>query len=244
MKRQYSDKRPAPPDGTGNTETAMRLLLVEDNHDIATWLQKALSAAGHAVDIAPDGVQADQLLSYEPYALVILDIGLPRMDGFEVLKRLRRRGNRVPVLVLTAQTGIDARVHGLDLGADDYLGKPFELAELEARVRALLRRAQGSEGGVLQCGELVFEPAHKRFAVCGQPLALTPREMAVLEVLIYRQGKPVSKDVLADQIVRLDQDLSPDAMEIYVHRLRKKLAGSGVAILTLRGLGYMLDVAR
>jgi two-component system response regulator TctD len=222
----------------------MRLLLVEDNHDIATWLQKALSAAGHAVDIAPDGVQADQLLAYEPYSLVILDIGLPRMDGFEVLKRLRRRGNRVPVLVLTAQSGIDARVHGLDLGADDYLGKPFELAELEARVRALLRRAQGSEGGVLQCGELAFEPAHKRFTVCGQALALTPREMAVLEVLLYRQGKPVSKEVLADQIVRLDQDLSPDAMEIYVHRLRKKLAGSGVAILTLRGLGYMLDVAK
>jgi len=244
MKRQYSDKRPAPPDGTGNTETAMRLLLVEDNHDIATWLQKALSAAGHAVDIAPDGVQADQLLSYEPYALVILDIGgLPDMDGKEVIRRLRE-WTEVPILVLSARDLEGEKIAALDLGADDYLGKPFELAELEARVRALLRRAQGSEGGVLQCGELVFEPAHKRFAVCGQPLALTPREMAVLEVLIYRQGKPVSKDVLADQIVRLDQDLSPDAMEIYVHRLRKKLAGSGVAILTLRGLGYMLDVAR
>ncbi|MEQ6289987.1 response regulator [Vogesella sp. GCM10023246] len=222
----------------------MRLLLVEDNPDIALWLQKALSASGHAVDVAADGVQADQLLSYEPYALVILDIGLPRMDGFEVLKRLRRRGNKVPVLVLTAQTGVDARVHGLDLGADDYLGKPFELAELEARVRALLRRSQGKEDGALQCGELSFEPASKRYSVRGQPLALTPREMAVLEVLLYRQGKPVSKEALAEQVVRLDQDLSPDAMEIYVHRLRKKLADSGVVILTLRGLGYMLDVAK
>lgn len=230
--------------GAYEENKTMRLLLVEDNPDIALWLQKALSASGHAVDIAADGVQADQLLSYEPYALVILDIGLPRMDGFEVLKRLRRRGNKVPVLVLTAQTGVDARVHGLDLGADDYLGKPFELAELEARVRALLRRSQGKEDGVLQCGELLFEPASKRYSVRGQPLALTPREMAVLEVLLYRQGKPVSKETLAEQIVRLDQDLSPDAMEIYVHRLRKKLADSGVVILTLRGLGYMLDAAK
>jgi len=219
----------------------MRLLLVEDNPELADWLGRALSAAGHAVDLARDGVEADQLLAYEPYALVILDIGLPRMDGFEVLKRLRRRGSRVPVLVLTAQSGIDDRVQGLDLGADDYLGKPFELAELEARTRALLRRSQGREAGPLACGQLLFEPQARRVTVAGEPLALTPRELAVLEVLLYRQGKPVTKDTLAEQIVRLDQDLSPDAMEIYVHRLRKKLAGSGVRIATLRGLGYLLD---
>lgn len=219
----------------------MRLLLVEDNRELADWLSRALSASGHAVDVARDGVEADQLLSFEPYALVILDIGLPRLDGFEVLRRLRRRGNRVPVLVLTAQAGVDDRVHGLDLGADDYLGKPFELSELEARTRALLRRAQGRDSGPLLCGPLQFDPETRRFELAGAPLTLTPREMAVLEVLLYRQGKPVSKEMLAEQVMRLDEDLSADAMEIYVHRLRKKLAGSGVRIVTLRGLGYLLD---
>ena len=222
----------------------MRLLLVEDNPQLADSLSRALAASGHAVDVAHDGVEADQLLGYEPYALVILDVGLPRMDGFEVLRRLRRRGNRVPVLVLTAQTGVDARVHGLDLGADDYLGKPFDLAELEARVRALLRRSLGKDAGTLRCGRLSYEPDTRVLLVDDAPLALTPREMAVLEVLLYRQGKPVSKDTLAEQIVSLEQDLSPDAMEIYVHRLRKKLAGSGVSIHTLRGLGYLLDEDR
>ena len=218
----------------------MRLLLVEDNRELADWLSRALSASGHAVDVARDGVEADQLLSSEPYALVILDIGLPRLDGFEVLRRLRRRGNRVPVLVLTAQAGVDDRVHGLDLGADDYLGKPFELSELEARTRALLRRSQGRDSGPLICGPLQFDPETRRFELGGAALTLTPREMAVLEVLLYRQGKPVSKEMLAEQVMRLDEDLSADAMEIYVHRLRKKLAGSGVRIVTLRGLGYLL----
>lgn len=219
----------------------MRLLLVEDNRELADWLSRALSASGHAVDVARDGVEADQLLSFEPYALVILDIGLPRLDGFEVLRRLRRRGNRVPVLVLTAQAGVDDRVHGLDLGADDYLGKPFELSELEARTRALLRRSLGRESGPLLCGPLKFDPETRRFELAGAALTLTPREMAVLEVLLYRQGKPLSKETLAEQVMRLDEDLSADAMEIYVHRLRKKLAGSGVRIVTLRGLGYLLD---
>ncbi|WP_024304585.1 response regulator [Pseudogulbenkiania sp. MAI-1] len=219
----------------------MRLLLVEDNRELADWLSRALSASGHAVDVARDGVEADQLLCSEPYALVILDIGLPRLDGFEVLRRLRRRGNRVPVLVLTAQAGVDDRVHGLDLGADDYLGKPFELSELEARTRALLRRSQGRDSGPLICGPLQFDPETRRFELGGAMLTLTPREMAVLEVLMYRQGKPVGKETLAEQVMRLDEDLSADAMEIYVHRLRKKLAGSGVRIVTLRGLGYLLD---
>ena len=219
----------------------MRILLVEDNPELASWLIPVLSTAGHALDHAADGIIANQLLESEPYMLVILDVGLPRMDGFEVLRRLRRRGSRVPVLMLTAQCGVDDRIGGLDLGADDYLGKPFDVDELKARVRALLRRGQGQEGGRLQCGRLQFDAASRCHSVDGTALALTPREMAVLEVLLYRQGRPLTKDALAEQVAGLCEDISSDAMEVYIHRLRKKLTGSGVRIQTLRGLGYLLD---
>ncbi|MGL6069624.1 response regulator [Craterilacuibacter sp.] len=219
----------------------MRILLVEDNPELASWLIPVLSSAGHALDHASDGIIANQLLESEPYMLAILDVGLPRMDGFEILRRLRRRGSRIPVLMLTAQCGVDDRIGGLDLGADDYLGKPFDVDELKARVRALLRRGQGQTGGRVQCGRLQFDAASRSHSVDGTVLALTPREMAVLEVLLYRQGRPVTKDALAEQVAGLCEDISADAMEVYVHRLRKKLAGSGVRIQTLRGLGYLLD---
>ncbi|MCL6264162.1 response regulator [Craterilacuibacter sp. RT1T] len=219
----------------------MRILLAEDNSELAAWLMMVLSSAGHALDHAADGIVASQLLESEPYMLAILDVGLPRRDGLEVLRRLRRSGSRLPVLMLTAQCGVGERIAGLDLGADDYLGKPFDVDELKARVRALLRRGQVQQSGQLCCGRLQFDVASRCHRIDGNVLALTPREMAVLEVLLYRQGRPVTKDALAEQVAGLCEDISSDAMEVYIHRLRKKLAGSGVRIQTLRGLGYLLD---
>ena len=219
----------------------MRILLAEDQVQLAASLTQALGQSGFAVDCVHDGLAADQLLQTEPFALVILDIAMPRMDGWEVLKRLRARGMRVPVLVLTAHGATEDRVRGLDLGADDYLAKPFELAELEARVRALLRRSQGHEVAQISVGRLSFDSVARAFAVDGEPLALTPRERAVLEVLILRAGRAIDKEALSAQVYNLDDAASADAVEIYVHRLRKKLVGSGAALVTLRGLGYLLE---
>jgi len=224
----------------------MRILLVEDHAELSRWISKALQDARLTVECAMDGADADALLHTQEYALVILDLTLPRMDGLEVLKRLRARGSKTPVLVLTARGGLSERVQGLNLGADDYLPKPFELAELEARVKALLRRSQGNEAVTLTCGALSFDTVSRMFTYGGAPLALTPREHAVLEVLLTRAGRAVSKEKLFDEVFALDDDASTDAIEIYVHRLRKKLErGDGeagrVAITTLRGLGYLLE---
>lgn len=224
----------------------MRILLVEDHAELSRWIGKALQDARLTVEFAMDGADADALLHTQEYALVILDLTLPRMDGLDVLKRLRARGSKTPVLVLTARGGLSERVQGLNLGADDYLPKPFELAELEARVKALLRRSQGNEAVTLTCGALSFDTVSRMFAYGGAPLALTPREHAVLEVLLTRAGRAVSKEKLFDEVFALDDDASTDAIEIYVHRLRKKLErGDGeagrVAITTLRGLGYLLE---
>ncbi len=222
----------------------MRILLVEDHAELSRWIAKALHDARLTVECAMNGADADTLLHTQEYALVILDLTLPKMDGLEVLKRLRARGSKMPVLVLTARGGLNERVQGLNLGADDYLAKPFELAELEARVKALLRRSQGQEAPVLQCGALAFDTVSRMFSYGGEALALTPREHAVLEVLITRAGRAVSKEKLFDEVFSLDDDANQDAIEIYIHRLRKKLerADSGrVAITTLRGLGYLLE---
>jgi two-component system response regulator TctD len=163
------------------------------------------------------------------------------MDGLEVLKRLRRRGSRTPVLVLTARGTLDDRLKGFDLGADDYLVKPFELAELEARLKALLRRSQGQGSSVVSLGALEYESSGRMFRLKGNPLVLRPREHAVLEVLMLRAGKVVSKDSLYEKIFDLDATASSDSVEVYVHRLRKHLDGSGVGIVTIRGLGYTLE---
>jgi two-component system response regulator TctD len=222
----------------------MRILLVEDHAELSRWISKALQDARLTVECAMDGADADALLHTQEYALVILDLTLPRMDGLEVLKRLRARGSKTPVLVLTARGGLSERVQGLNLGADDYLPKPFELAELEARVKALLRRSQGNEAVILTCGALSFDTVSRMFTYGGAPLALTPREHAVLEVLLTRAGRAVSKEKLFDEVFALDDDASTDAIEIYVHRLRKKLERGEpgrVAITTLRGLGYLLE---
>ena len=221
----------------------MRILLVEDHPQLAESVAQAMRAAGWTVDLLNDGVAADLALSTEDYALAILDVGLPRLDGFQVLSRLRERGKTLPVLMLTARGEVTDRVHGLNLGADDYLAKPFELSELEARVKALLRRSVAAGERQQSCGPLVYDLDARRFSLQGQPLSLTSREQAVLEALITRPGRVMSKDQLAAQVFGLDEDASADAIEIYIHRLRKKLEGSAVRIVTFRGLGYLLEAA-
>ncbi|HXN16083.1 MAG TPA: response regulator [Usitatibacter sp.] len=222
----------------------MRILLAEDNRVLGDWLEKALRHDGFAVDCMRDGADADHVLLTQHYDAVILDLGLPRVDGLEVLRRLRRRGSQVPVLVLTARGETDDRVRGLNLGADDYLPKPFALSELEARLNALIRRSQGGANPKLALGPLEYESVSRMFRLQGEALALRPREHAVLEVLLMRAGKAVSKAALHEHVFSLDATTGPEAVEIYIHRLRKRLEGSGVAIVTLRGLGYVLEPER
>lgn len=219
----------------------MRVLLVEDNKSLANWTAKALRHSGMVVDCMGDGMDADHVLATQSYDIVLLDLSLPRMDGLTVLRNLRARGSRVAVLVLTVKSHIEDRVHGLDAGADDYLAKPYALSELEARIRALTRRSQGNARNETVLGTLSYESSGRVFRLGGDPLELTPRERAVLEMLVARAGSPVSKQVLSDRIVGLDSSVSIEAIEVYIHRLRKKLEGSGVEIRTLRGLGYMLE---
>ncbi|MYM25700.1 response regulator [Duganella sp. FT135W] len=224
----------------------MRILLVEDHTELQHWLAKALRDANLAVECADNGADADALLHTQDYALVILDLTLPRMDGLDVLKRLRARGGprgKTPVLILTARGGLEDRVQGLNLGADDYLAKPFELAELEARVKALLRRSGGSTV-VHNCGALSFDTVTRMFSYAGNAMALTPREHAVLETLITRTGRAVSKEKLFDEVFSLGDDAGIDAIDLYIHRVRKKLDIPGpdaAVITTLRGIGYLLQ---
>ncbi|MDX7999553.1 transcriptional regulator TctD [Xenorhabdus sp. Reich] len=217
----------------------MRLLLVEDHPDLSHWLQKALSNSGFVLDLAEDGIAADQLLQTENYALLILDVALPRLDGISLLLRLRKRGQNLPVLLLTAKTNVTDRVKGLNSGADDYLTKPFDFQELEARVRALLRRGSGIQQETLKFGSLSYED-EGYFLLDNVPLALTPRELSVLTTLFQRRGRPVSKQQLFEQVFSLSDDANLQSIELYVHRLRKKLLNSDVGIETLRGLGYRL----
>jgi len=221
----------------------MRILIVEDDPLLADGLTRSLTRADYAVDLAADGGAADAVLATQTFDLVILDLGLPKLDGFEVLKRLRRRANTTPVLVLTARDTLDDRVKGLDLGADDYLTKPFELPELEARVRALIRRGQSGGGSLLTHGPLTLDTAGRRASLAGAALDLSARELGVLEVLMLRSGRVVSKDQLAEQLYNYDNDVGANAIEVYVHRLRKKLEPAGIRIRTIRGLGYLLDKA-
>ena len=218
----------------------MRLLVVEDDRLLAEGLVTVLTRAGHAVDHAASGKHADQLLTRTAYDLVVLDIGLPDIDGFEVLRRLRQRRSPASVLVLTARDAVDDRVHGLDLGADDYLTKPFSLTELEARVRALLRRNQPLEATLSIAGLSIDAPG-KRVRVHGRPIDLTPREYALLELFVTRPGRVLSKEQIADSLFNVDGELSPNAIEVHVSRLRSKIEPAGVRIRTVRGFGYLWD---
>ncbi len=219
----------------------MRILLVEDNRQLSDWLSRTLVKERYVVECAFDGDDANYRLQTQTYDLVVLDLGLPGLGGEEVLRRLRSRDNNVPVLILTASNSLQARVGGLDAGADDYMAKPFDVSELEARIRMLLRRSVNHKNPVLRCGGLAFDSNTRIFSCGGNALSLTPREHSVLEVLLMKLGKTVSKQVLAESLFTVDDNTSSDAIEIYVHRLRKKLESCNVSIITLRGLGYLLE---
>jgi two-component system response regulator TctD len=221
----------------------MRLLLVEDNLELADWLARVLRRGNFVVDVLHDGEAADHALSLETYDLVILDLTLPSMSGMQLLRRLRSRSETVPVIILTANASVDGRVAGLDEGADDYLAKPFDIAELEARIRVQLRRSARRPAPVISCGTLAFDTNTRLFRLGATPLALTPREHAVLETLLLKAGQTVSKSQLSQSTFGLDDLADPSAIEIYVHRVRRKLEGSDVRIVTLRGLGYLLQHA-
>jgi two-component system, OmpR family, response regulator len=220
---------------------AMRILIAEDDPLLADGLQRALRQAGYATDCVGDGQAADSALTTQQFDLLILDIGLPGMDGFQVLKRARERNLQLPVLILTALDAVENRVRGLDLGADDYLVKPFELTELEARVRALTRRARGSAASQVSHGALVFDPVGRSASISGQPLDLSAREIALLEIFLARTGRVVNKDQIIDLLCQWGEEVSANAVEVYVHRLRKKLEPAEVRLTTLRGLGYCLE---
>jgi two-component system response regulator TctD len=218
----------------------MRILLVEDNKQLADWLCRTLRKEHYTVDWLDNGADADFVLRSEAYDLIILDLALPKLDGQEVLKRLRARNNRTPVMVMTANNTISSRVSELDHGADDYVAKPFDVEELEARIRVLLRRSSQVVNPLIGCGSLLYDTNTREFTLGGEPLALTPRERAVLEVLAMKMGSTVSKLALGQSLFSIDDGISAEAIEIYVHRVRKKLEGSDATIVTLRGLGYLL----
>jgi two-component system OmpR family response regulator len=219
----------------------MRILVIEDDAILADGLAHSLRSLGHAVDCMSTGDAADRALSAQEYDFVILDIELPALDGFEVLRRLRRRKSNVPVLILTARDSVHDRIQGLDLGADDYITKPFEMGELEARMRALARRARGIAQNEISLGRLVVDLKGRRALLNGTAVDFSARELAVLEILASRAGRVVSKDALMNSLYQWDEDVSPNAIEIYVHRVRRKLGDCGITIRTIRGLGYLLE---
>jgi DNA-binding response OmpR family regulator len=218
----------------------MKLLLVEDNDELAHWIVTTLSAENFTVDCVTNGESADSVLMTQRYDLVVLDMRLPRLSGKDVLIRLRRRRDNVPVLMLTAHGSIDDKVACFSAGADDYVVKPFDSRELVARIKALIRRQSGEKSGCLTCGDLHYLSDTREFHHNDTPLNLRRREHAILEALMLRQGKAVSKQVLLDGVYGLSDEPSVDAIDIYIHRLRKHLVESSAQIMTLRGLGYIL----
>lgn len=223
----------------------MRILLVEDDDVLADGLSHSLASRGFDVTLARTGTYADSLLHAYAYAydLVILDLGLPGMDGREVLRRLRSRKSPLPVLILTARDGLNDRIAGLELGADDYMVKPFELRELEARIRALLRRSRGGLGHEVVVGRLTLDTVHQQLRVDGELVLLPPREFGVLEALLLNAGRVVSKDRIAQRLTADSGELAEKAIEVYVHRLRRRFDALGLRIRTVRGLGYLLESA-
>jgi two-component system OmpR family response regulator len=219
----------------------MRILIAEDDEMLADALCRSMRHAGYAVDCAANGRDAAHILAREVFDLVILDLGLPKLDGFAVLKQLRAEQRSVPVLILTARDALEDRVKGLDLGADDYMTKPFELPELEARARALLRRGQSGYAPALVFGGLSFDTIGRSVAIHGEAAAFSSRELGVLEILLSRAGRVVSKEQLLEHLYAFDEEASGNAIEVYVHRVRKKVEPAGVTIRTIRGLGYLLD---
>lgn len=221
----------------------MRLFLIEDDAMLVEGLANSLRRSGYAVDCVSDGSAANSVLSTQElgYDLVLLDLNLPGMNGLEVLRQLRVRKNHLPVLIITARDASHERVQGLDLGADDYLVKPFNMDELEARIRALIRRSHGVTGGTIELGHLVLDCNARRVARNGMPLDLTGREYALLELLMLRAGHVVSKEQIAEKLCEWGDEMTAGAIEIHIHRVRKKTEDAGIAVRTLRGFGYMLE---
>lgn len=220
---------------------AMRILIAEDSAILANGLTEALRGTGFAVDCVLDGAAADAALASQSFDLLILDLGLPRMGGLEVLRRLRARRSTLPVLILTALDRLEDRVRGLDLGADDYLTKPFDLPELEARVRALTRRAGHGGQSSIVLGALEYDPTARVARIAGEPLELSARELALLGIFLARLGRLVSKEQILDHLCEWGAEVSANAVEVYVSRLRRKLEPAGVRIATYRGLGYCME---
>ena len=220
----------------------MRLLLVEDDVMVASGMKLGLCDAGYTVDWVGSAERAEQALENDSFDLAIVDIGLPGLSGLDLTQRIRARGLSMPVLILTARDALQDRVQGLDLGADDYMLKPFELPELLARLRALLRRSQAATSAVLSLGPLEMDTAMRRVHLAGQSLDLGPREWTVLEYLLMQAPKPAAKDKLLATLTGWDKEITPNAIEVYVSRLRSKLEPAGVALRSIRGFGYRLEL--
>jgi two-component system, OmpR family, response regulator len=221
----------------------MHVLLVEDDAVLADGISRILKGYGMVVDVTSNGADADAILKRSELAVVVLDIGLPGIDGFEVVRRLRARGSNVPVLLLTARDAIEDRVRGLELGADDYLVKPFAAPELAARIRALVRRSS-PRPSELQLMGLTLDMHAKRARVNGNVIELSAREWAVLEYLLQQATRVVSKEQILDAILPWGEELTLNAVEVYVSRIRIKTAGAGIVIRTIRGFGYMLEASK
>jgi len=224
-----------------SVEVEMRVLIVEDDKALADGLRRALQRSGYAVDHAGTGELALRACAEEHYDLIVLDISLPGIDGFEVLRQLRKTRQTGSILILTAHDTEPDRVRGLDLGADDYVAKPFSLPEFEARVRALIRRNQSVRTPTLRFGMLTIDSAARRASIGDEELDLTPREWGVLEYLLTRAGQVVSKEQMLQSLCSWDDSLTHNAIEVYISRLRTKLHKADIEIRTVRGFGYMVD---
>lgn len=221
----------------------MRLLIVEDAEDVCDAIVESLTRIGHVCDKARTLGDARQLLAVQPFDLVVLDINLPDGFGHDLLKEIRARGDTLAVIMLTARLGVDDRVDALDAGADDYLVKPFDIRELEARVRAVVRRRHGETDAVLEAGDICFNTATRQVTVAGEPCELTRREQSLLEILLSSRGRVIAKEELHSRLFGLQEEAGLNAVELYVARLRKKLPSTRLEIRTLRGLGYQAFVS-
>jgi len=219
----------------------MRILLVEDSMELARWLASLLREQGFEVDHVADGAAADALLRQTRFEAVLLDLNIPGLTGKGVLRRLRERGDDVPLIVLTASAALDQKVQSLEIGADDYVVKPVESRELVARIKAVVRRRLPGKSNSIVCGDLHYDLNTHQFTLAGEPLALPPRERALLEAMMLKAGSTVSKQALLDSLFGMDgEQASADAIDLYIHRLRRKLEHSQATITTLRGVGYLL----
>lgn len=219
----------------------MKILLVEDDEILGEAVALALRRNGFDIDWTRDGIHASHACADYAYDAILLDLGLPRRDGLEVLRSFRKHDTHVPVMILTARDAVEDRVRGLDAGADDYLLKPFALDELLARLRALLRRAAGQTANEMRLGQLRYDSLQRQAWIGDAQLLLSARELGVLEILLNQAGRVITKEAIIDRLTNWDEGLGDNAVEVYIHRLRRKLSHSGVAIRTLRGLGYMLE---